>query len=133
MRDRLPIEFLILKAKPGRWEPEDVLGRMSGIVMMHNFRHEISRAQLIAAVGLEKARRIAPTDPPRDFAPAPGLDLAGIDKSVLAGYEGATKPLRFRLGSPWRNKWVVAGSRPTSGKTLVASDRHRGIALPSLR
>ncbi|HKB36806.1 MAG TPA: penicillin acylase family protein, partial [Gemmataceae bacterium] len=133
MGDRLPIEFLILKTKPGRWEPEDVLGRMSGIVMTHNFRHEISRAQLIAAVGLEKARRIAPTDPPRDFAPAPGLDLAGIDKSILAGYEAATQPLKFHLGSDGSNNWVVAGTRSASGKPLLASDPHRGIALPSLR
>jgi penicillin amidase len=133
MGDRLPIEFLLLNTRPGRWEPEDILGRMSGIIMTRNFRQEVERAQLIAAVGLEKARRIAPTDPPRDFAPVPGLDLAGIDKSVLASYDAATKPLRFSLGSDGSNNWVVAGAGSTSGKPLLASDPHRGIALPALR
>ncbi len=131
--DRLPVEFQLLKARPGKWEPEDVLGRMSGIIMTRNFQQEVSRARLIAAVGLEKARRIAPTDPPRDFAPAAGLDLAGIDKAVLAGYEAATKPIEFRLGSDGSNNWVVAGARSASGKPLLASDPHRAIALPSLR
>src|SRR5205085_1185883 len=70
---------------------------------------------------------------PRDFRPAAGLDLAGLDKSVLAGYEAATKPLRFRLGTDGSNNWVVAGRRSASGKPLLASDPHRNIFLPSLR
>lgn len=131
--ERLPVEFTILKAKPGRWEPEDVLGRMSGIIMTRNFRQEVERAQLIAAVGLERARRIAPTDPPRAFAPPEGSDLAGIDRGVLAGYESATQPLSFRLSADGSNNWVVAGRRSASGKPLLASDPHRAIALPSLR
>src|SRR5712671_5516364 len=53
---KLPIEFEILGAAPKKWRPEDVLGRMSGIYMSQNFRNEILRAQLVAAVGAHKAR-----------------------------------------------------------------------------
>jgi penicillin amidase len=131
--DRLPVEFQVLGTRPARWRPEDCLGRMSGVIMTRNFSSEVSRAELVAAVGAERARRLAPTDPPRPFAPAPGLDLAGLDRSVLAGYSRATGPLRFRLGADGSNNWVIDGSRSASGKPLLANDPHRAIALPSLR
>jgi penicillin amidase len=131
--DRLPIEFQLLGARPKKWQPEDCLGRMSGIIMSRNFQSELARAELVAAVGVERARRIAPTDPPNAYAPAPGLDLAGIDRSILAGYNAALKPLPFTLGDAGSNNWVVDGTRSASGKPLLASDPHRAITLPSLR
>jgi penicillin amidase len=131
--DRLPVEFQVLGIRPAHWRPEDCLARMSGVIMTHNFSSEVSRSGLVAAVGTEQARRLAPTDPPRAYAPAPGLDLAGLDRSVLAGYNRATGPLSFRLGRDGSNNWVVDGSRSVSGKPLMANDPHRTIALPSLR
>jgi penicillin amidase len=131
--DRLPIEFQLLGVAPKKWRPEDVLGRMSGVYMSGNFQREVARAQLVAAVGVEKARRLAPVDPAVDYAPAPGLDLAGIDQRILAGYEAATKGLSFRPSKTESNNWVVSGARSASGKPLLASDPHRAIALPSLR
>jgi penicillin amidase len=136
--DRLPIEFQILGTRPTKWRPEDCLARMSGITMSRNFQTELARAELIAAVGIEKARRIAPTDPPRDYAPAPELDLAGIDRSMLRGYNTALKPLPFtRAGSDGAdegsNNWAIDGTLSASGKPMLASDPHRAIALPSLR
>jgi penicillin amidase len=131
--ERLPIEFQLLGVRPKKWRPEDCLGRMSGIIMSRNFRNELARAELVAAVGVEKARRIAPTDPPRAYAPAPGLDLAGIDRSILAGYNAAIKTPSFKLGGDGSNNWAVDGTLSASGKPLLASDPHRTIALPSLR
>lgn len=130
--DRLPIEFQLLNYRPAKWKPEDCLTRMSGIVMVRNFANELARAELIGAVGLERARRLAPTDPARPFAPAPDLDLAGIDRSALALYNAATGRADFsdRDGS---NNWVIDGSLSASGKPLLASDPHRPITLPSLR
>ncbi len=131
--DKLPIEFQVLGFKPKPWRPEDILGRMSGIIMIRNFPQEISRAQLIAAVGLEKARLIAPTDPPREFAPVKELDLNGIDQAVLAGYKTATAPFKFRLDADGSNDWVVDGTLSASGKPLLANDPHRALSLPALR
>ena len=132
--DRLPIEFELLGYRPKKWKPEDCLGRMSGIVMTRNFQQELHRARLIAAVGLEEAHRLAPTDPPVPYAPAEGLDLAGIDpQAILAGYLAATGPLPVARTDDGSNNWVLDGSRSASGKPLLASDPHRTIALPSLR
>jgi penicillin amidase len=148
--DRLPIEFQILGYKPTKWQPEDILGRMAGIIMTANFRNEVLRSELIAAVGVEKARRIAPVDPARSYAPAPGLELAGLDRSILAGYEAATKPFSFapslpspqggrgagvrgNTGEQGSNNWAISGSLSASGKPMMASDPHRTVTLPSLR
>ena len=130
---RLPIEFQILGYQPKSWQPEDILGRMSGIIMSRNFNDEIVRAHLIDKLGLEKVRLLMPTDPRRDFAPAPGLDLKGIDRRILAGYEAATKTLSFKPSKSESNNWVVAGALSASGKPMLASDPHRAIALPALR
>jgi penicillin amidase len=131
--ERLPIEFQVLGQRPGKWQPEDVLLRMSGIYMSRNFQAEVLRAELVAAVGVDKARRLAPTDPVRAFAPAPGLELAGIERTILTGYEEATKPLPFEAPHSGSNNWVVDGTLSASGKPLLAGDPHRSITLPSLR
>jgi penicillin amidase len=131
--DRLPIEFQLLGVRPKKWQPEDCLGRMSGIIMSRNFQDELARAELVAAVGATKARLIAPTDPPRAYAPAPGLDLEGVGRGVLTGYNAAIKAPHFKLGGSGSNNWAVDGTLSASGKPLLASDPHRAIGLPSLR
>jgi penicillin amidase len=132
--DALPIEFQLLGHRPKKWKPEDVLGRMSGIYMSQNFRNEISRARLVAAVGIDKARWLAPVDPQVDYkSHLRPDDLKAIDARVLAGYDAATKALSFQPSKRQSNNWVVSGDRSTSGKPMLASDPHRAIANPSLR
>lgn len=132
-QNKLPIEFQILGYQPKKWNPEDVLGRMSGIIMTSNWQREVARAVLISRVGVEKAREIAPSDPPRDFAPAPGLDLAAITPDIFKGYAAAARTLKFSPITTESNNWVVDGSLSASGKPLLASDPHRPLGLPSLR
>jgi penicillin amidase len=131
--DKLPIEFQILGYRPKKWRPEDILGRMSGIIMTSNFQREVARARLIATVGVEDARRIAPTDPQRPFAPVPGLDLAALTPEIFEGYAAATRALKFKPSTTESNNWVVDGTLSISGKPLLASDPHRALAVPSLR
>lgn len=132
--DKLPIEFQIIDFKPKKWKPEDVLGRMSGIYMSQNFRNEIARARLIAEVGIEKARWLAPVDPAREYTTKLNTDeLKAIDGRILAGYDAATKALSFTPAKTESNNWVVSGEHSKSGKPLLASDPHRATALPSLR
>lgn len=130
---RLPIEFQILGFAPGKWQPEDILGRMSGIIMTGNIQREIARARLIAFMGVERTRALFPTDPVTKFAPAEGLELASIDDKIMSGYKAATKLLQFKPVKTESNNWVVSGERSQSGKPMLASDPHRAVTLPSLR
>ncbi len=131
--EKLPIEFQILGYKPQKWKPQDILGRMSGIIMSGNWQREVARARLISKIGLAQARLIAPTEPQRDYGPAPGLDLQLIGPQVVDSYLAATRPLKFDPPNSESNNWVVDGTLSTSGKPLLAGDPHRTIASPSLR
>jgi len=130
---KLPIEFQLLGYAPQKWEPEDILGRMSGIIMTSNWQREVARARLIAGVGVEQARLLAPTDPPRDFAPADGLNVADITADIFQGYLAASRVLKFSPSTTESNNWVASGKLSASGKPLLASDPHRALGLPSLR
>lgn len=131
--DKLPIEFQLLGHKPKQWQPHDILGRMSGIYMSQNFRNEIQRARLIAAVGMDKARWLAPIEPAMEYGTVLDADdFQAIDEKLLASYTAATKTPEAR--SEWQsNNWVISGKKSQSGMPLLASDPHRAIAVPSLR
>lgn len=131
--NKLPIEFQILGTKPQKWQATDILTRMSGIIMTSNWQREVARARLIATVGMERARLIAPTDPPLAYAPAEGLDLTSVSPDIFVGYTAATRNLKFTPSTTESNNWAVDGSLSASGKPLLASDPHRALALPSLR
>ncbi len=130
--DRLPIEFQVIGYQPKKWRPEDVLGRLSVLAVSRNLDAEVNRAALVAAVGLDKARFILPTDPLVNYAPDPTLDLAGINSSILRGYTAANSSIAFAPGGE-SNNWAIDGTLSRSGKPMMASDPHRAIALPSLR
>ncbi len=128
---KLPIEFQILGYQPKLWMPEDILGRMSGIVMSRNFNDEILRAHLIDKLGLDKARMLLPTDPRKDVVP--NFDLMGIDSRILRGFRAASKTIQFPLIQTESNNWAISGEKSASGKPMMASDPHRALGLPSLR
>lgn len=131
--NRPPIEFQILGYEPKHWKPTDILGRMSGIIMVSNWQREVARARLIASVGLDQARMMAPTNPPIDFAPAADLDLDSISPSILSGYNAATRALKFTTSNSESNNWVIDGTLSASGRPMLANDPHRALAIPSLR
>ena len=133
VEDRLPIEFRIVGFRPKKWQPEDVLGRMSGIIMSRNFRREIFRGVLIKVAGLKRAQVLAPTEPEIDFAPVADLNPDALSVDILSGYYAATKALQFRPSDTESNNWVISGKLSSSGKPMLASDPHRSIGLPSLR
>jgi penicillin amidase len=130
--DRLPIEFTLLDFEPGRWEAEDVLLRIAGLLMTRNLSQEIARAEMVATLGIEQTMKWMPPDPLRQLQPDPDLDLNGIDQRVLAGYRSAIS-IPALSGEEGSNNWAVAGSLSATGKPLLASDPHRPVVLPSLR
>ena len=131
-RDQLPIEFQLTGIRPEPWTPEVCLSRMAGYIMTRNAASEVQRAELVRAVGAEKAAELFETDPLAKLEIPPGLDLTGIDRRVVqaAFAAGAAPSFHSNEGS---NNWVVAGLLTDTGKPILANDPHRTIALPSLR
>jgi penicillin G amidase len=131
-REKLPIEFQLAGYRPEPWTPEVCLTRMAGYVMTRNAANEILRAELARDYGASFVNEWIETDPARTLDLPPGLDLSGMDRSVLAAAAAAGSPVRFDPGDG-SNNWVIDGTMSATGKPLLANDPHRGLALPSLR
>ena len=130
--DNPPIEFQLMGFKPKPWTPEVCLTRLAGFTMTRNMSSEVTRAQLVKAVGPKIAAQLQDLDPPIAIEIPEGLDLDGIDRRISAGADTASTPPAVRANDG-SNNWVVSGALTSTGKPILANDPHRTIALPSLR
>lgn len=158
--DQLPVEFKLLKIKPGRWTPEVVISRHQGL--LGNIEDELDIGRMVHLLGEEKVREILWFHP---FDPALKLDDridgAHLFHDILGLYKAYRRPVRFSsgdLGSKeggnplepgldtyrrsdlWEetanlgsNNWVVSGDHTQSGYPVMANDPHRSLVVPSLR
>ena len=128
----LPIEFQLAGFRPEHWQPEDCLNRMAAFSMTGNSFSELAHAQVVAAVGAEKASSLFELDPPVQLDPA--TDLAGLSPGLLRDLVGSDVRIDFpTYALEGSNNWTVSGALTKSGKPLLANDPHRVIAEPSLR
>ncbi|WP_128546919.1 penicillin acylase family protein [Larkinella soli] len=159
--EKLPIEFQLLKTRPGLWTPEVVISRHQGL--LYNVREELDYGRLVHLIGPDRLRDL------EWFQPAAGqkdpdltLHVAGepLFQPILDLYDAFRLPLKFSpedkgLGATeeealWKpadadawfenerhfvgsNNWVVSGGRSQSGFPMLANDPHRVQAVPSLR
>lgn len=139
----LPREFVITDSKPAHWRAEDVV-RIRTHALVMNARSEVQRARLVCKGGLDAARATQRLYPDHTPQVPEGLDPCTIDANVMDDYALATGPVNFdaltkvaealpddvKDGS---NNWVIAGSRTTTGRPILANDPHRALTVPSLR
>ena len=131
-RARPPIEYSLLGFAPEHWAYTAPLARVTPLSGVENGSSELLRAQLVTAFGRATAERLLPTDPHRAIDPAPRLDLAGLDPSLIAGADQAFSDLPYaRLEGS--NNWVVSGRKTATGKPILANDPHRAITNPAVR
>jgi len=138
-----PFEYLLLRAKPRRWEPEDSL------LVAYNMFLELHDERANRDVRRGLAHRVLPRalfdflypdgtswDAPLQGDPRPALplphpsDLAVLDspRSAPRGHFADTGE-QFIVGS---NNWAVAGALTDSGRAIVANDMHLGITTPNV-
>ena len=130
--ENLPIEFQLLGFRPEPWTPESCVSRMAGYPMTSNAGDELLRAEIVQKLGRDKAELLFPTDPERNWDPAAGLNMEGVDSSALRGITIASGGVAWP-NSEGSNNWVIHGARTKSGKPILANDPHRALQLPSLR
>ena len=138
-----PFEYLLLRSKPQRWEPEDSL------LVAYNMFLELNddRANRDARRGL--AHRVLPQalfdflypdgtswDAPmegdsRPASPPPQPADLMVADAVRTAPHGrfAEVDEYFMVGS---NNWAVAGALTDSGRAIVANDMHLGITTPNV-
>ncbi|MBK7200628.1 penicillin acylase family protein [Candidatus Amarolinea dominans] len=125
-----PLEFTLLRHRPQPWRVEDTLAfsRVMNWQMSHAWYGEVIRAQLIAALGPERAAELEISD----AADNPAVLPAGIEFNALAGaaLAGAHDPfLKRRMGS---NAWAISGSRSASGHPILCNDMHLQLTVPGI-
>jgi len=149
-RDRLPVEFRLLRYAPRAWTSRDslALGLFLHQMLTHGpYRRRLAREKILAKLGPELTADLYPNSSWHDHPPgaepkaleqepseeeeeddddAPSVmrtSLWGV--SVDPGWFSAVLP----GGS---NNWVVSGAHTVSGKPLLSNDMHLQQQMPSL-
>ncbi len=156
-RDRLPIEFRILKYSPRPWTPEDstlIASQMVKDLNHYPYRDALDREKILAKLGPELTADLyvntswhdrPPTVGRPSFEQKPDQDIdeenpprrpvgssvagTGAPSQNLASAADWDPDSRMVVGS---NNWVVSGAHTVSGKPLLSNDMHLGHQMPNL-
>jgi len=155
-RDRLAVEFRLLRYAPREWSPDDSLALslfLHEMLTHGQYRQELAREKILARLGPELAADLYPNTSWHDHPP--GEDTQSIDEGKTGEDEDddddAPSVMRTKLeGAPPRplspmdsdwfssalpggsNNWVVSGVHTVSGKPLLSNDMHLQQQMPSL-
>lgn len=150
-RAALPEEFAATASKPERWQAEDIV-RIRSNALVSNVSSEVARARSLCAAGpaLEPLRR--ELSPAHEIIIPEGLNPCDIPADVLTTLQLGTSGVSFTAGKiilqdtpstiaalenpdikDGSNNWVVAPSRTSTGRPILAGDPHRAHGVPSLR
>ena len=161
-RDRLPLEFRILRYSPRPWTPED--STLIGVQMVEDLspspRHALMREKILAKLGPELTADLYVNSSWHDRPPTvsrPTLDQeikgddqnddededddSGADSSVTGLTPRPDVPALPSLPEMFlderalvlgSNNWVVSGAHTVSGKPLLSNDMHLHNQMPNL-
>ena len=128
----LPLEFMMLRARPAPWTPLDILAfaKYMAFGQAADWQGKWLRAQTVARFGAERARAIEPfageNPPPSIHVPA-DLDYGAVDY----GLGGPLSPPMAPAAPPAAsNGWAVSAERTDGPGALLANDPHLAPHLP---
>jgi penicillin G amidase len=159
-RDRLSLEFRLLKYTPRPWTVTDSLlvgARMVQDLNHYSYERALTREKILAKLGSQLTadlyvnsswRDRTPTDVRRiDQEPAANSGDEDDDDDEEVDPEGGNDRLISAVGSdlrssveleetdlfrPGSNNWVVSGQHTVSGKPLLSNDMHLDHQMPNL-
>jgi penicillin G amidase len=161
-RDRLPLEFRILRYSPQPWTPED--STLIGVQMVKDLstspRHALVREKILAKLGPDLTSDLYVNSSWHDRPPTvsrPTLDQEiksddqndDEDEDDDSGADSSVTGLAPRKDIPalpsipgmffddrplvlGSNNWVVSGAHTVSGKPLLSNDMHLHHQMPNL-
>ncbi|WP_280155259.1 penicillin acylase family protein [Piscinibacter sp. XHJ-5] len=131
-----PPEFVLLGLTPEPWTPQD---SMAWAIMMAwdlggNWSTELLRMRLALKLPVARIDELIPPYPGEK--PLVTADYAALFRELRVDGKLGQQALAFApesgvegIGS---NNWVLAGSRTTTGKPLLANDPHLKLSAPAL-
>ena len=145
-------EFVSFDMLPDFWRVEDFL--RARVIGAPNVRAEVRRAELACRHVLESDALFQPLEPAWKLAVPKELDPCDVRRADLGVYDLLTAPLPYAR-APMRmkkadvphnielstdmdaregsNAWVIAPSRTTTGRAILANDPHLPFSVPSPR
>lgn len=135
-RNSLPVQFTLMGVDPEPWSPIDSLawGKVLTYSLSGNYRLELLRAQMIAALGEDVTQQLLPPygDQMPLIVPAGVQGYNSLKNARFTKLDEVDAFLGTEPGPVWgSNDWVVSGSRTDTGKPLLANDTHLGLNMPS--
>src|SRR5258707_12024027 len=153
-RDKLSLEFRLLKYSPRPWTVTDSLlvgARMVQDLNHYSYARALTREKILAKLGPELTADLYVNSSWRDRPPAanrPRMDEeepavssdeddgnddddgepVGEGSSLISSFSSAEADA-FRPGS---NNWVVSGQHTVTGKPLLSNDMHLDHQMPNL-
>jgi penicillin amidase len=131
----LPLEYGLVGAEPERWRPWDCLAvYFMRHVMMGGFEGKLWRAELVNALGPERAAELYKSyQPGHLLLVPPGMEFSGKyadGTDIFAELADAVATLTDPdAGS---NSWALTPDRTTTGAPIIAGDPHRGLDVPNV-
>jgi penicillin amidase len=129
-RRGLPVEFTLLRHVPEPWQVEDTLAFSRVMIwqLSHAWYGEIVRAQLIAALGPERAAELEISD----AAGNPCVLEDGIEVNRLAGGTLPSAGDPFLKRSMGSNSWAISPERSATGHAILCNDMHLPHTVPGI-
>ena len=131
----LPVEYSITGLKAEPWQSWDglVVFKVRHI-LMGVFESKTWRAQLVSALGPEKAALLSPGYQPGQLQILPpGSRHEGeLDVYLAEMMAGAEAVNRLNETDSGSNSWALSGARTATGKPLLAGDSHRALDTPNV-
>jgi penicillin amidase len=154
-RDRLPVEFLLLRYQPQPWREIDSVGVALNLAtsLSQTWETDLMREHIAVKLGKDLSSDVFPDHSPLDVPVAevqPSAPFGARTKSgdmFFNGFDSGDCRLSIvncrltqsKIGnqeSPTAgvgsNNWVVNGSHTKSGKPLLANDPHLAHSIPSV-
>jgi acyl-homoserine-lactone acylase len=139
-RDKLPADLMATGYKPEYWQPEDsaLIFCLLNFSQSANLPEEISSLMLAQTVSTDKLPWLTPSAPDEKLPVAEAEKLLGIKlNGQIPGLVDISKAANQLadlnwLGATSSNNWAIAPQRSRSGKSLLASDSHGPLGVPSL-
>jgi penicillin amidase len=137
---RWPVEYAILGAEPGTWEPWHSMAVMRQIAfLMGSLWWKLWRAAALPIVGAAEISKLRFDDGGDDLMCIPPgakgarylAALAEIKPGIeaLLGSAPQAQEIEIAGGS---NNWALAPGRTATGRPIVAGDPHRLLELPNM-
>jgi penicillin amidase len=155
-RDRLSLEFRLLKYTPRPWTVTDSLlvgARMVQDLNHYSYERALTREKILAKLGPQLTADLYVNSSWRDRTPSdvrridqePAANSGDEDDNNISSARASrfSSPLFYALSSnftleeadafrPGSNNWVVSGQHTVSGKPLLSNDMHLDHQMPNL-